>query len=404
MNISHKKLILALAGIILLGGIGYVAFFSPVEISSPVQNQDSEIKSISSKKDFKSAEEPELKFQYQNQKQDKGIIAAAGEALGISGKDKIKATAKIVNPGGETRDVLPEEIIENNGEISVKLKKESGFKPGLYKVILEVEYNGVKKEITQEFTWGVLAINTNKSIYSQRGTDAEQNAEQTRTDAEVAYIQMAVLRDDGHTICDAKLVLSIKYQVSSIETILSTEDGTIQYSGECSGNNVTDAPDYFAHYEVGEAGTYQMILTNLDNGYEITDSFEVRDSVPFDVERIGPTRIYPPSGYEMVLKIKANQDFKGEIREYVPEGFDIKFQSPNTKLQTNSKAQISNEPNIKIENCDIENSLKIENCKLKIITWNVDLKAGEEYELKYTFDAPDVSPYIYLLGPLRFYE
>ncbi|MBU4142123.1 hypothetical protein KKE99_04615, partial [Patescibacteria group bacterium] len=347
----------------------------------------SEIKSISSKKDFKSAEDPELKFQYQ--KADKGIVAAVGEALGISGKDKIKITAKVTDPKGNTRDVLPEEIVENNGEISVKLKKDAKFKPGLYKIILKIEEGGETQIIEYDFTWGVLAINVNKSIYLPN---------------EEAYLQMAVLRDDGHTICDAKLVLSIKYQVSSIETILSTEDGTIQYSGECSGNNVTDAPDYFAHYEVGEAGTYQMILTNLDNGYEITDSFEVRDSVPFDVERIGPTRIYPPSGYEMVLKIKANQDFKGEIRESAPEGFEIKFQSSNDKLQTNVKAQNPNEPNIKIENCNIENSLKIENCKLKIITWGVDIKKGENYELRYTFDAPDVSPYIYLLGPLRFYE
>ncbi|MBU4481041.1 hypothetical protein KKH59_01860 [Patescibacteria group bacterium] len=38
----------------------------------------------------------------------------------------------------------------------------------------------------------------------------------------------------------------------------------------------------------------------------------------------------------------------------------------------------------------------------KIIEWQVDWKAGEEYELKYQFDAPDVSPYLYLLGPLKF--
>ena len=94
---------------------------------------------------------------------------------------------------------------------------------------------------------------------------------------------------------------------------MSTEDGMIQYSGECHANNVTDVPDYFAYYQVEETGKYEMRLTNLDNGYEIIDTFEVRpstssghaDSVPFDIERIGPTRIYPLADYEMVLKIKA---------------------------------------------------------------------------------------------------
>ncbi|MFZ2970494.1 MAG: hypothetical protein WA063_05065 [Minisyncoccia bacterium] len=390
MNFTRKQIIRLAAGIILFGDIlvfsGNLPGLRDNKISSPAQNQDSEIKSVSSKKDFKSAEEPELKFQYQyqNQKPDKGIISAVGEALGISGKDKIKVTAKVADPKGKTRDVLPEEIVENNGEISIKLKKESGFKPGLYKVTLEVDNQGVKKEITQEFTWGVLAININKSIYPK---------------GENAYIQMGVLNDDGHTICDAQLKLKVKS--SKLKVVeLSTKDGTIQYSGKCNGDNVTDTPDYFAHYQVGEAGTYEMTLTNLDNGYEINDSFEVRDSVPFDVERIGPTRIYPPAAYEVVLKIKANRDFKGEIRESAPEGFEIKFQSSNDKLQTNSKTQDSNklnELNVKIESASGRS-------KLKIITWNVDIKEGESIELKYTFDAPDVSPYIYLLGPLRFYE
>ena len=109
---------------------------------------------------------------------------------------------------------------------------------------------------------------------------------------------------------------------------------------------------------------------NIDNGYEITDSFEARDAVPFEIERIGPTRIYPPAKYEMKLKIKANQDFNGEVIESVPESFDI---VPDSKFQ-------------------ILNSR---------IIWQVDLREGETFELKYTFDAPDISPFIYLLGPLK---
>ena len=103
--------------------------------------------------------------------------------------------------------------------------------------------------------------------------------------------------------------------------------------------------------------------------------------MPFEVERIGPTRIYPPATYQMTLVIKVNQDFSGEVIEYVPDSFEIKSQFPNSNFQTNPKSQILNS---------------------KQLIWQVDWRAGETYELRYQFDAPDISPYLYLLGPLRF--
>jgi hypothetical protein len=194
----------------------------------------------------------------------------------------------------------------------------------------------------------------------------------------MAYIQMAVLGDDGHTICDAKLELQITNPKSQT-TVLSTEDGTIQKSGQCGPDNVTDKPDYFAYYKVEKPGIYKMKLKNLDSGYEIEDSFEVRKSVPFDVERIGPTRIWPKAPYEMTLKIKANQDFKGKIVETVPKDFLI----------------------VECQNCSpLEKPVQ----DFKEWAFNVEMKKGESYELKYKFDAPDVSPYLYLLGPLSFTE
>ncbi len=210
----------------------------------------------------------------------------------------------------------------------------------------------------------MLAINVNKSIYLPN---------------EEAYIQMGVLNDKGHTICDAQLSLQIT--TPDFQTIiLATEDGTIQYSSECGPNNVVDVPDYFAYYQTGESGVYQMKLTNLDTGYQVTDSFEVRKSVPFDIERTGPTRIYPPAAYEMTLKIKANQDFEGQIIETVPEEFEVFIQDTRYKIQDTGIGE-------------------------KQIIWqDISLKQGEELNLKYTFDAPDISPYLYLLGPLQLWR
>lgn len=393
------------------------AVWLETEQTKTKENGKDRIEILSDKKGFKIGEKPEFKLKYK--KGNKGFLVSIGEALGVVDYwNGINMTAEITTPRKETIEIPRDKFneffedfaLEKNGEISMKLKKNKDFKPGLYNVVLKIEENGETQEFNWDFTWGVLAINTNKSIYLS---------------GEEAYLQMAALKDDGHTICNARLEFRILNLEFGTETILSTEDGTIKYSGKCSGNNVTNVPDYFAYYTTGETGTYEMKLTNLDNGYEINDSFEVRESVPFEVERIGPTRIYPPADYEMVLKIKANQDFNGEIRERVPESFEIKNTS-SVIARSISDAAIPSEKetdsqegstqsmeltgdqnsNIRIENCDIKNSLNPpadgENCKF--IIWQTNLKSGESYEIKYIFDAPDISPDLHLLGPLGFYE
>ncbi len=299
------------------------------------------------KHDWKMNEEPEFDLSERDNK----ILSFFRSLVG-----KKEVDAYLLTPNSrETKEGI---VIQENKIKVTKLKKNS-FQPGLYKLRIKQS----DQISIQEFTWGVLAINANKSIYLTN---------------ETAYLQMAVLKDDGHTVCDASLKLEItnsKFQTS----ILSTADGTIKYSGKCGPDNVTDEPDYFTHYQLEDSGIYQMKLTNLDNGYEINDSFEVRDSVPFEIERIGPTRIYPLASYEMKMRIKSNQDFNGEIIETVPVNFDISILNTECRIQNMGQDQ-------------------------KSIIWNVEWKAGGIYELKYVFDAPNVSPYMYLLGPLEIGE
>src|SRR3989344_1776626 len=225
--------------------------------------------------------------------------------------------------------VLKAEIFNNNGErmaSDISVQEIDGkirlvapappvmFRPGRYEIKVDLLIDGKLYSSTQSFLWGVLAINTNKSIFLPA---------QTRLPNESAYLQMAVLDDSGHTVCDADLELEIK-EPSGIVMELSGALGTIIKSPTCGPDNVTDDPDYFSHYTLDGTGTYALKLTNLKNNYEIADSFEVRDSVPFEIERIGATRINPfKAKYVMTFKIKANQDFDGEIIETVPESFEI---------------------------------------------------------------------------------
>ena len=272
----------------------------------------------------------------------------------------------VFNAEGEKTGIQPI-IDDTNGIISISLPTPTNnFLPGKYKMEIEILKGRVVFVSSQDFTWGVLAVNVNKSVYQPN---------------ESAYLQMGVLDDTGNTVCDAALKLRIRKENSQTITELSTKDGTIEYSKSCGANNVTDEPDYFTHYTTGEAGRYYMSLKRIDpitgaTIYEIADSFEVKESVPFDVERIGATRINPfLSKYVMKLKVTANQDFSGDIIESVPSSF-IVSEADDIRQQ---KAEGKN-----------------------LIIWQKNISAGEEIELSYEYQAPKVSPQAYLLGALAF--
>lgn len=379
---------------------------SVAEAMEGKEEKNFELNLISGKKDFKLDEEPKFELKYQR-KLKKNLLEQVTDGIVDIFQDdyeNIKIKVQVFGPDGEEIEYdtpegfVPQISYQKEGKFKVDLPKPkynySFFKPGKYRLVFEISDGD--KIVTEEkdFTWGVLAINVNKSIYLK---------------GEQAYLQMAVLDDEGDTICDANLQLEIKESKgglfgSSEVTILSTKDGSIQYSGKCGANNITDVPDYFAYYQVDGLGKYEMKLTNLDiPGHEITDYFEVKKSVPFEVERIGPTRIYPPATYEMKIKVKANSDFKGEIIETVP--FTFAITDPDGGILPNLKSEnmpeIIDEEELKKPREKFIRHEADRNTYTKTIGWEVDLKAGDIYEIKYIFDAPDISPYLYLLGPLE---
>ena len=232
------------------------------------------------------------------------------------------------------------------------------LRPGKYRVLVEILENDERYTDTFEFYWGVLAVNTKKSMYFPN---------------EDVQLNFAALTDKGDTICNANLELKIIDPKNNIFEV------PIKQSGACGPNNVTDVPDYIANFtQTGEWGKYTIQLQHKNEAgevvHKISDSFEVRDYIPFDIERTAPTRIYPPAPYDVSLKVKAYRDFTGDINERVPRGFIIKGLND---------AVISSLP------------------EYTLITWkNVTMKEGDERTFSYNFDAPDISPYMYLLGPL----
>ena len=206
---------------------------------------------------------------------------------------------------------------------------------------------------------GLVTINTHKSIYLPN---------------EGAFIGIGILDHEGKVVCDASVTLVIT-NPNREETILTTANGNINISSQCSLYGVTELPDYYTTYKVGGVGSYLMNITAVtyDGTPIMLDNFSVQSFVDFDVARDGPTRIFPPVPYTMNFTIKANKDYNGPITEIVPKDFAITSQQGLSVVETDEN---------------------------KILTWNKNLENGGTYSISYEFDAPDISPDLFYLGPL----
>lgn len=268
--------------------------------------------------------------------------------------------AVVYDPDGQLTDLQPVVTVTND-QMSIGLPEPpSSFRPGRYTLALQILRDNVIYSTEDTFTWGVLAVNFNKSIYTLNDT---------------AHIGFGVLTDTGETVCNARIAMIISSPSGKIYHF-STETGSITRSTTCGPHTVTNNPDYAAFLPVAEVGAYSVSVdAEVPNSVarHLDDSFEVQDPPAFDVERIAPTRIYPPVPYKVTLVVKANQDYQGEVDETVPSSFQV------TPLEAASERFASD---------------------TQTIAWTVNLKKGDTVNLQYIFLAPNISPELYKLGPL----
>lgn len=278
---------------------------------------------------------------------------------------RFKPEIKIYNHANEIVDVNIKQTTQNS-DVVYQLENASELPPGKYQITLIDELGG---EINQDFYWGVLAINFNKSIYHPY---------------ENAYLSMAVLDETGAMVCDAKLTLSVTKPDGDTDE-LSTENGAIIVNPECQIHDYTEKPDYEAQYAFGQdQGIYHFILTaETKNGsYSIDDQIEITNNIPLEVDRILATRIYPPKTYSATINLKANEDFIGIISEKVPASFII---------SKNNQNGITNYDEVVDDTAT----------SAKIIKWNLSLPKDQEITIGYSYDIPDISPELYFIGPLK---
>jgi len=221
-------------------------------------------------------------------------------------------------------------------------------------------------ELSQDFSWGVLAINFDQSIYLP--------GQETK-------IAFSVLDEKGVADCNAILALEIKDPQGAM-TSLSAKDKTIQKSQSCGTLEATNEPDYFATYTPSTIGVYEAKFTaarsndpvSLGKSRTIVDHFYVEEKPEVIVRREGPTRLYPANRYTMEFEIESLNDFSGQIKESVPLSFDVIHRDGMEIFQENGA---------------------------KTLSWQNDLIKGVNYKFSYEFQGPEESPQFYLAGPLK---
>ncbi len=254
--------------------------------------------------------------------------------------------------------ITPEVSITDEGIINIQLEEEDRerLRPGEYLVEITINEGGATYTDTFSFQWGLLSINSNQTAYELGDT---------------VEISMGALSQNGNTICDAALSL---YIIDPQEVLSKVP---VQASGLCNGNNVVDVPDYAAVFTPEVAGEHEMYLERIDADGTIAahtiDTFMVEENLPFVLERKGPSRVYPLEQYPMEITLTAQEAWEGTLIEQVPSSFVI----------TKTDAAISTKHDV------------------QELSWDVSLEAGVSQSFAYTFDAPDISPYLYTVGSAR---
>jgi hypothetical protein len=312
---------------------------------------------ISERSQFEGDELPEFTFKFKSRR---GAIERFADR--VLGRDRFEARAAALRgPHGSLGDMPVTIAYGEAGEWSLSFDRQPrAFRPGKYALDLELVDGGTTYTETVEFYWGVLVVNTDQSVYEVGDT---------------AALSLGVVDDQGNTICDAILELAIT-SPSGVRSLIP-----VNASPECGPNNVISVPDYDAEYALSEVGTHSVEVTEFDSVgavlHRVVDSFVVQEQLGFVVTRVGPSRIYPKAPYQMTLTIEAREPFSGTVRDSVPLG---------TRITDTGGADVR----------QFNGALHIE--------WPVTLAVGESRTLSYTFDAPDISPYLYLFGPARLFE
>ncbi|MFA5273846.1 MAG: hypothetical protein WC353_06880, partial [Candidatus Peribacter sp.] len=236
------------------------------------------------------------------------------------------------------------------------------FRPGLYTLTLYPSAT-FPATVEQDFAWGVLAVNPDKDRYLA---------------GETAEFAFGVLDEYGRIVCDADLSLVVRSPDGSL-TVLSTANGGIVVTGTCGQIQPGSiSPDYRASLPLPLKGvySYDVFATTANGTWTVSGTIPVLADPPVIIARAAATRLWPRAASPMTITVSFFEDFRGTITDVVPLGFTI--------LTTEPEARVS-----------------VRNDEERTIQWHGSWKAGETAQFRFKYDAPDISPEFFLVGPLE---
>jgi hypothetical protein len=286
-------------------------------------------------------------------------VSSSASAETITAEPLLRVTLR--DPAGI--ETIPEYYFKP-GSVILAIEPPQAFVPGTYTLTIVVHdpVSGDAKNFSQDFGWGVLALNADQDVY--------------RPD-QSARMNIGVLDSYGMPVCDPQeLTLTLTSPTGQAE-VFRLSDGGITATNQCHIlDSMNTEPDFFARTLLREIGvyTYTLEATTLDGTRSIRGDIVVDPDVPVTITRVAATRLYPAGFSPMSIIVNFHEEFTGTITEIVPVGFALRNTSMYGDVQTFLDEQH--------------------------IVWNGRFGAGESVMLTYEYDAPDVSPYFYLLGPL----
>ncbi len=257
----------------------------------------------------------------------------------------------VYDSSGALTDIAPEIAKKGEGKFAIKLPKERAFRVGVYTLSVELVKDEHVYVLESEFPWGLVSVNTKKSIYKP---------------GETVEFVIVVLDKAGHSVSNADLYLTVN-NPDNEETIYSTADGTITASSESGIYNL----DYPTEIE----GNHSISVTGLIDNVEVffNTYFRVQPEYEFDIIRTTQSKIDPTlqDRFEVRIDVECFTDAESvTLKEFVPAEFDVYSTDAATVMQEDDT---------------------------KTITWNKDL-IGKKTSVSYSYAVPPVWPYLYALG------
>ncbi len=242
-----------------------------------------------------------------------------------------------------------------DGKFNLKFGGQKSGKAGAYKIRLELNKDNKTYVAEKEFLWGLISLNTKKSIY--------------RPD-ETAEFEIVVLNKWGFAVSDAPIDLTIINDNN--KAVLSTKNGNIK--------ETNDTGVYEANYKVNSEGNYTVYVQTIVDGMNLNFStyFLVKQDYDFDIIRTAKSKIDPTKEENFNVNINI-ESLNGAdeiiLREFIPIEFNIIDDGG---------------ANVEID----------ESSGIKILRWNKKLNDNKA-SINYVYDVPDVWPYLYSLGELE---